>query len=191
MPANNGSGIVHYLAGKCPGSVGWCMSPDGWKKPPFYMPYALDNGAFTGFDPDAFLNLLEKAKKVHPPMWVAVPDVVGDAEATMRMWHEWHQRVDFPLAFVAQDGMEPQDVPREAICCFIGGTTKWKLESARRFKGVCRLLHIGRVNTEKRLRWAREIGADSIDGTGFFRSQPQKDSFITHCYLSHYLRHYM
>jgi len=182
MPANNASGIVHYLAGKCPGNVGWCMSPDGWRKPPFYMPYGLDNGAFINFDPHAFYGMLQKAKKVHLPLWAACPDVVGDAEATMKMWHIWHNFITFPLAFVCQDGMEPQDVPEEAFCCFIGGTTKWKLENAHRFKGVRPWLHIGRVNTHKRLTWAREIGADSVDGTGFFRgSKEQLAAFITHC----------
>jgi EAL domain-containing protein (putative c-di-GMP-specific phosphodiesterase class I) len=53
---------------------------------------------------------------------------------------------------------------------FVGGTTEWKLglearglvaEAKRRGKHV----HMGRVNSEKRLRYAAAIGCDSADGT--------------------------
>ena len=75
--------------------------------------------------------------------------------------------------------MEPQDVPQIATCCFIGGSTNWKRENAERFKGISRLLHIGRVNEPKRLYWAYDIGADSVDGSGWFRGDKhQKSAFI-------------
>ena len=99
------------------------------------------------------------------------PDVVGDAEATLKQWHVWKDNIPYPLAFACQDGMEPQDVPREAVCCFIGGTTDWKLTNAHRFKGIRPLLHIGRVNGSIRMNWAKDIGADSVDGTGYFRGR--------------------
>ena len=60
---------------------------------------------------------------------------------------------------------------KKAACCFIGGSTDWKLDNANKFKGVAVLLHIGRVTTLGRLRWAKEIGADSVDGSGFFRGK--------------------
>jgi hypothetical protein len=137
------------------------------------MPYALDNGAFIKWEPEKFHDMLLKARTHHKPLWVVVPDVVGDAEATMKKWHKWQDVVagfGYPLAFACQDGMEPQDVPKEAICCFIGGTRYWKLANAHKFKGVCDLLHIGRVNGIKNLKWAERIGADSCDGTGWFRA---------------------
>ena len=135
------------------------------------MPWTLDNGCFKEWNPDMFRSVLARSTIHHAPLWVVVPDVVGDAEATMRQWHVWHDKIDFPLAFACQDGMEPQDVPREAVCCFIGGTTDFKLNEAHRFKGIRGLLHIGRVTTLGRLQWAQRIGADSVDGTGFFRGR--------------------
>lgn len=179
MPSNNMSGIVHYFAGRYPGRVGLLYTPGkGWRTPPYYLPYAIDNGAFTEFKQADFLAVLDKARMVHPPLWVLVPDVVGDAEATMKLWHEWEPMFRgfwaFRLAFACQDGMEPQDVPKEAYACFIGGSTEFKLSQAHRFKGVRPWLHIGRVNQPGRIRWAKEIGADSIDGTGFFRSGPKR-----------------
>ena len=53
---------------------------------------------------------------------------------------------------------------------FIGGTTEWKLgrharalvrEAKQRGKHV----HMGRVNSAKRYRYAEAIGCDSADGT--------------------------
>lgn len=112
------------------------------------------------------------------PLWVAVPDVVGDAEETLKLWSIWNKRVPFKLSFVAQDGHEPQDVPKEAHAVFIGGSTEWKLSNAHKFKGITDWLHIGRVNTMNRLNWAEHCGADSVDGTGFFRSKQQRQDLI-------------
>lgn len=171
MVSNDASGRVHYFAGKYPGKIGWCISPDGWKNPPTYMPYALDNGSFIDWQPALFMEMLCKSTKFHRPLFIVVPDMVADPEITLRKWHYWHLRIApfGPLAFACQDGMEPENVPQKATCCFIGGTTRWKLKNAHRFKGISPCLHIGRVNTYQRLRWAEEIGADSVDGTGWFR----------------------
>ena len=176
MPSNSGSGLVHFMAGKYPGSVGWMVSPLSWKNPPHYMPYAIDNGAFTKWEPDMFLTILRKTVHLHAPIWIAVPDVVADAEATNRQWWKWNRRVApfGRLAFVVQDGHEPQDVPPEAFAVFVGGSTEFKLRRGSDFKGVAPWLHIGRVNTYGRLLWAKMIGADSIDGAGFFRGDKKQ-----------------
>lgn len=62
---------------------------------------------------------------------------------------------------------------------FIGGSTEWKLgaavrglvaEAKARGKGV----HMGRVNSLKRFRYAEAIGCDSVDGT-FLTFGPEKN----------------
>ena len=175
MPSNNSSGIVHYLAGKYPGKIGWMLSPAAkWKKPPFYLPYSIDNGAFTGFNENNFRNILIKPYFLHnQPLFVAVPDKVADAEETLKLWHIWHEKIPYKRAFVAQDGHLPQDIPKKADAVFVGGSTEWKIKNAYTFKGITKWLHIGRVNTKNRLQWAEDSGADSCDGTGFFRSERQ------------------
>jgi hypothetical protein len=181
MPSNNQSGVVHYFAGKYPGKIGLLMSPDGYRKPAYYMPYAFDNGCFTKWESDRFFNMLGMVKLYHKPLWVCVPDAIADAETTFRRWAKYRKKIadmGFRLAFVAQDGMEKTDVPRNAECVFVGGSTEWKLENAHKFKGAAKLLHIGRVNTLSRLRWAEQIGADSVDGTGWFRGPEKKAKFI-------------
>jgi hypothetical protein len=179
MPANNKSGIVHYFAGKYPGKIGLLLSPEGFDKgrPPFYMPYALDNGCFKRWDEKAFFFMLRKATLTHKPLWVVCPDVVSNHEDTLSLWHKYNPRIKeygFNLAFACQDGCEPKDVPNDAFCCFIGGSTEYKLENAHKFKGVAEWLHVGRVNSKERIEWAESIGADSIDGTGFFRDKSDK-----------------
>lgn len=182
MPSNNSSTINHFYAGRYPGKVGWLLSPFSWKNPPYYMPYAIDNGAYTRWEPENFMKALSKTTRFHSPMWIVVPDVVGDAEGTFKKWHYWHRRVApyGRLAFALQDEMEPQDIPPEAYCAFVGGSDKFK-KRAGEFKGIAPWLHVGRVNGAGRIRWAKDIGADSIDGSGFFRgetSQYSKAAFI-------------
>jgi hypothetical protein len=53
---------------------------------------------------------------------------------------------------------------------FIGGSTDWKLGEMSEAiiaegnnRGVW--VHVGRVNSLRRLRWAKHAGADSVDGT--------------------------
>ena len=105
-------------------------------------------------------------------MFVTAPDVVGDARETLRRFWEWRDELDgLPIALVGQDGLE--DPPWEAFqAFFVGGTTEWKLgqqaarlvqEANERGKWV----HMGRVNSYERGRYARWLGCDSIDGTQF------------------------
>ena len=182
MPSNNTGFAVGYFAGKYPDKIGLLISPEGWRIPQFKMAYALDNGCFKKWDHGGFFHMLRKATMIHAPLWVCVPDAVADAETTFRRWKKYSKRIadmGFKLAFVAQDGMEPQDVPNNAHAVFIGGSTGWKLDNAEKFKGSSQWLHIGRVNTETRLIWAQEIGVDSVDGTGWFRGdRKQTNAFI-------------
>lgn len=172
MPANNASGICHYFAGKYPGKIGMLYTPFSYRVPAYYMPYAIDNGCFTRWDEGEFYTLMKKVGLLKDkPLFVCVPDVVVDAEATNKLWYEHHNNIKFKKAFVVQDGHEPKDVPKEASAVFVGGSTEWKLNNGHKFKGITNWLHIGRVNTESRLLWAEEIGADSVDGTGFFRGK--------------------
>lgn len=109
-------------------------------------------------------------------LFVTVPDVVGDPIATLRQWVRWQsapRRRGLPLAFVAQDGCERGLVPpwHSFDALFVGGTTAWKLGPAaervvREAKAAGKWVHMGRVNSARRARYAAAIGCDSFDGTG-------------------------
>lgn len=183
MPSNTSGMAVGYLAGRYPGRLGHLFSPGAQRGPWPFMPYALDNGAFPAFSRRAvweakpYHELLAWAKDSgQAPLWALVPDVVGDAEGTLRAWDIHAERVaamGWPLAFAAQDGMTFDDVPREAAVVFIGGSTEWKRQAVvpwcRRFPRV----HVGRINTDKWLRFCEDAGAESVDGTGWFRGRLQ------------------
>lgn len=185
MPSNNTGIAVGYLAGKYPGRLGHLFSPGGERGPYPYMPYALDNGAYGAFtrkqpwQPGPWQELLEwAANSGQQPRWCLIPDVVGDRLATMALWQEWADLVrvkyGWPLAFAAQDGMTPFDVPKSADVVFLGGSTEWKRQAIRPFCEVHRRVHVGRINTYRWLRFCEEAGAESIDGTGWTRGDNEQ-----------------
>ena len=179
MPANSTGIEFGRLCGRYPRSMGHLLSPGAARGPWPWLPYALDNGAFSAFtkgipfDEQAFLAHCEWALGTGPqPLWVVVPDVVADGAATLARWREWApvlRRFGWPLAFAAQDGHQPGDVPADADVVFIGGSTEWKLQAIRPFCAAHRRVHVGRVNTYGRLRICADAGAESCDGTGWFR----------------------
>jgi len=185
MPTNWSSLIVGYWAGRYPGSVGHLYSPGGWRRPEPWLPYALDNGAWgahlagSAWDCGAWRDHLRRAAlSGQAPLWAVVPDMVGDRAATLEMWRAHSPeaaRYGWPLAFAAQDGMEPDDVPDDAAVVFLGGSTAWKLDNlaawGRAFPGR---LHVARVNTRTRLSLCYRAGAMSCDGTGWGRGDQQQ-----------------
>lgn len=139
--------------------------------------FAVDNGAFSSFQEKAFLALLEREKpRVSLCRFVAVPDIVGNALRTLEVFKTWHKKLSgWPLALVAQDGQQRYPIPWDSIqAVFIGGTTGWKMsrfavEVIKTGKALGKWVHAGRVNTPGRLEYFRDLGVDSIDGTGLSR----------------------
>ena len=181
MVTNNSSGRVHYLAGRYESArlLGHLYSPDGWRRPYPWLPYALDNGAYGAwvngrpFDEAAFMGLCDRAAaSEQPPLWVVVPDAVGDRDTTLRQWDSWAPRLTraygWTLALAVQDGMTAADVPAEAGVVFVGGTTQWKRRTIHEWCAG-RRAHVGRINTERWLWYCWRAGAESCDGTGWFR----------------------
>lgn len=182
MPANSSKGLVHHWATRYPGLIGHLYSPTAQRGPYRWIPYALDNARFPAWqkgtewsEPD-YLVLLEWAYRAalagQAPLWVLVPDVVADREGTLHEWDKWSSIVEsygFKLAFAVQDGMSKKDVPQNAAVIFIGGTTAWKWNTAPQWCASFDRVHIGRVNGYDDLLRAQSAGAESVDGTGWFR----------------------
>lgn len=107
-------------------------------------------------------------------LFAVAPDVVGDAAATLSLSAPMLPRIralGFPAALVAQNGLEYLDVPWDTFdVLFIGGDTEWKLGAAARAlvveaKRRGKWVHMGRVNSRRRMQYAKAIGCDSVDGT--------------------------
>lgn len=111
-------------------------------------------------------------------LFATLPDVVGDYAATFERSCSYVAKVralGFPVAFVAQDGLEAdryiwRSMLAGADAIFLGGSTEWKLSPAAaeltaeaKARGLW--VHMGRVNSYKRLAYASAIGCDSADGT--------------------------
>lgn len=158
------------------------------------IPWAADNDCFQGLDRDAFCRMLDRLQRVagtsldRPPpvrsrcLFVAVPDAVGDAALTARMFERWSSAVrrrGLPAALVAQDGLEL--MPRwlgsvwpRVDALFVGGSTAWKLgphaaDLVADALGRGKHVHWGRVNTRERYRYCAAVGGHSFDGSGLAR----------------------
>jgi hypothetical protein len=163
--------------------VGVLVVPRQWNKattlPLVAFRWAMDNGAFAGFEEGAFVRMLERFWGFRDGcLFVTAPDVVADAAATLARWPFWSALVHglgYRVAFVIQDGIDSDDVPWDTFeALFVGGSTEFKeSELAATLCGYAKAkglwVHWGRVNTKRRLKLAIEAGADSIDGSGFSR----------------------
>ncbi len=184
MPANNTGIQVGWMAGRFPGKVGHLFSPKAQRGPFVFMPYALDNGAFGAFsagtewDEVPWFELLDWARlSGQAPRWALAPDVVADRIRTLRKWDIYAPklaRYGWPLAFAVQDGMSAEDVPSDADVIFVGGSTEWKWRTVAMWCGSFPRVHIGRVNTYRRLWDCHDAGAESCDGTGWTRGDQRQ-----------------
>lgn len=161
-------------------TVGHLIMPRQWNDPDELdlqmLRWAMDNGCFVGLDPGAFMRMLFAYRKKMGCLFVAVPDAVGDAAETLRLWKFWAPIVraaDRAPAFVAQNGLTPDRVPWDEFeTLFIGGDDIFK--DGLEVRSLCgwakargKWVHWGRVNGKRRYELAVKAGADSIDGTGF------------------------
>ncbi len=83
-------------------------------------------------------------------------------------------RYGWPLAFAVQDGMTVEDVPGDADVIFVGGSTEWKWRTVAMWCAAFQRVHVGRVNTYRRLWECHDAGAESIDGTGWTRGDQRQ-----------------
>lgn len=159
------------------GHLGHIATPASGHRLQAGVAWCADNGAYTRAYPgdDTYLAWLS-ARTPHAARcaFATAPDVVADGAATLARSLPMLHRIralGYPAALVAQDGMEHLTIPFDAFdVLFLGGTTQWKLgpaaadltaQAGEHGKPV----HMGRVNSLRRLRYAQAIGCHSVDGT--------------------------
>jgi hypothetical protein len=164
------------------GLIGYIDTPAQGNARPDDVTWCADNGCFSDkWDEGKWWKfLVDNAHRADSCLFAVAPDVVGDAVATETRSAPWLAKIrdlGYPVAYVAQDGLEDLELPHDGSgwwdafdVLFIGGTTAWKLgPHARRLiaqaKARGKWVHMGRVNSEKRYRYAHSIGCDSADGT--------------------------
>jgi hypothetical protein len=137
--------------------------------------WAADNGCFSNkWDYATWINWLSTRPNAGSALFAVVPDTVCDPIETSIKWGKYSAMVKnqgFKTAFVLQDGATYDTIPWDQLdCLFIGGTTKYKLsEDAKQYtqhaKSLGKWVHMGRVNSQKRIELAVGWGCDSADGT--------------------------
>ena len=161
-------------------TVGHLIVPKQWNKPESIglVPgrWAMDNGAYSGFDCAAYMRMLQRFQGYPGCLFVTAPDVVYDAASTLDLWEFWSKVITglgHRPAFVAQNGIDHHSMPwTEMDALFIGGDDAFKDgELSRSLCGYAKAIgmwvHWGRVNGKRRYELAQLAGADSIDGSGF------------------------
>ena len=145
--------------------------------------YAIDNGAWTAFvqrtqwDKGSFLALLEAHGE--DADFVVAPDIVAGGLASLRLSEYWLPRLvkyGHRRLIPVQDGMTVADtrplVGRD-VGIFVGGTTDFKVDTMGRWADLARerdsYCHVGRVNSEIRIRMCGRHGVDSFDGSSASR----------------------
>lgn len=150
-----------------------------------------DNGAFTGFDKDRFMNCIRKLLPYsNACKALIVPDVPFHWEPTLVKFRDWApsiRRLGFPAAIAVQDGATIDNIPWGNFdALFVGGSTDWKRQSGIDDLPLFRPLgngspvaeivqeakrrglwvHMGRsANSIRQLWYAFSLGVDSVDGT--------------------------
>jgi hypothetical protein len=139
--------------------------------PPEDMLVAYDNGCFAGsWQAETWATWLHKQRR---GLFAVVPDVVRDACATRHNFERYASEVAGwqPVAYAAQDGIGDYPPPWDDIdVLFVGGSDAFKLsEQAWRLcqeaKARGKWVHVGRVNSFRRMRACHVSDVDSVDGT--------------------------
>lgn len=136
--------------------------------------WAADNGRFS--EPESYSDARYlRWLTAHDPagcLFALAPDAVGDHNATFSLAWPMLPRIralGYRAAFAAQDGWDEETTPwADFDVLFIGGTTTFKLSCHKAIIAARRhgkTVHMGRVNSFRRLRLAAALGCDSVDGT--------------------------
>ena len=174
----------HYHGDVLP--VGMIIQPKTYRegylrRAGLYTWVAIDNGRFTEagrrlFRPAEYDRMIREGLERAGDylLFATAPDEPFDWAETLRLSRPWLRRIrrmGCPAALCAQEGMTPDSIPWDDFdCLFIGGADEFKegplvrdacREARRRGKWV----HMGRVNSLRRLRIALDFGVDSVDGT--------------------------
>jgi hypothetical protein len=179
-------------------NIGLLITPDTHYEQQIdeYPTWAADNACFNHperFKAESFLAWLDSFPRAQRAscLFATAPDVVhqtergpvGDAAATLKRSAPVLpaiRQLGYRAGLVAQDGLEQLDVPWDSFdALFIGGSTEWKLsDHARRLTAAAlhrgKTVHMGRVNSYKRLRIAHTFGCHTVDGT-FLKYSPTEN----------------
>ena len=147
-------------------------------------PYGLDNGCFSRFEEKTWDNQVA-AVKIAEPVFVCLPDIVGDARRTLELFELFKTKtIGVHRALVLQDGIADFDIPwNDLSAVFVGGSDNFKISpecinACKAAKILNKWVHVGRVNTSGRLQNWLDLG-DSLDGSGISQYDAMLEDLLT------------
>lgn len=163
--------------------AGWSLLLSPGKPKDARFRWACDNGAWGAFQHGETFDVAAFERHIADhgdgAEFIVVPDIVAGGIESLRMSLDWLPRlagVDRRRLLAVQDGMTAGDIAPHlspTVGVFVGGSTEWKLSTMRAWGQLARrhgaYLHVGRVNTIRRIRLCQDAGADSFDGTSATR----------------------
>jgi hypothetical protein len=147
---------------------------ENWSKSGF------DNGAYLDwingrvFNETRYLKALDRAMLQYDMPYLCVtPDLVGGGYKSLDFSMKWLERlpIAWPRYLALQDGMEMNRIA-EVVCLFdgvfLGGTDGFKREAedwCSFAHSYGKNFHYARAGTERKIKHALRIGADSLDSS--------------------------
>ena len=172
------TGTKTTLAALAAAGWGLLLTPDAPYRKGFDR-IAIDNGAFgcwqknIAWTPDKWQAIVEAHG--HDADWCVAPDVVMGGTQSLALtlyWLPWMLHRCKRVLIAVQPGIEPEAIQHmlgDKVGIFIGGDTEWKEQTLPVWGALSRQtgcwLHVGRVNTKRRIRLCQLSGCDSFDGT--------------------------
>lgn len=187
-----GTGTRRNLAAMREHGFGLLLTPDRPELREGFDLYAIDNGAWGAFAqsvawaPERWQALV--AAHGAKALFAVLPDIVCggmDSLALSQRWLPWAAE-RCPLVLIpVQPGMDAAEVRRHlspSVGIFVGGDTAWKEATMPQWGAMARdaqcWLHVGRVNSVRRIRLCAMSGVNSFDGTSptrFAKTTPVLD----------------
>jgi hypothetical protein len=143
-------------------------------------------------DPKQASHGWPRTPRITWPDFVVLPDLPAGGDESLKRSCQWlhiakHHLGDHTRYYlVVQNGMDIRKVEAALNVfdgIFVGGTLEWKLETGEFWVALAHQhalpCHIGRVGTIKRVKWAQDIGADSIDSSLPLWRKDRLEDFIT------------
>jgi len=173
------TGTKRNLAAMRARDWGLLISATGVHRDEGFSEICIDNGAWTSFNSgepwreDLFRRLVASHGK--KARFIVVPDIVEGGPESLALsieWLGWCLECCKMALIPVQDGMTDEDVesllgPRVGV--FVGGSTEFKERTVQSWGRLCRKsgawLHVGRVNTVRRIKLCIAARADSADGS--------------------------
>lgn len=170
----------NLIKNRYPEMWGRIITPSSFANAPKTNLWCGDNEVFTNrYRFLRFFRWLWKMRRWRDScIFIAAPDVVANAPLTILRYillAPLIRLLGYPVSLVAQDGLERWPyrlalhlLPYDAL--FIGGSTAWKLSPASDYciaqaKRQKRWVHVGRVNSQRRMKHFKLVGVNSVDGT--------------------------